>query len=105
MRTPRPTLFATALLLAAACTDAAPDGPTIVGAPSPSIAPFFSTAPLPAEEDSVHAGYGGPCTGGLEYEVFEYDPETGTEYIVCSDTAVKRDTTVKPTPPPPPPAP
>jgi hypothetical protein len=93
MRTSRPILFATAALaLAAACTGdvTAPD------ASVPSVAPLLSTAP--AEEDSVISGYGCPSTGGIDYLPFEYDPETGTEYCVTTDT-----TTAPPPPPPPPP--
>ena len=36
--------------------------------------------------DSVSAGYGSGSTGGLEYETFEYEPETGTEYAATCDT-------------------
>lgn len=96
MRTSRPILLASAaLVLAAACNGdvTAPGGPTIAG--SPSLSPFFTTSP-PAESDSVVAGYGCPATGGLEYENFEYDPETGTEYCATNDT-----TTAPPPPPPP----
>ncbi|HEX6747038.1 MAG TPA: hypothetical protein VF092_07040 [Longimicrobium sp.] len=37
-------------------------------------------------EDSVISGYGSPATGGIEYETFEYDPATGTEYVATPDT-------------------
>ena len=58
-----------------------------------------STLPYTASTDSVISGYGCEATGGLEYECFEYDPCTGTEYVVCPDT------TTPPPPPPPPPGP
>jgi hypothetical protein len=34
----------------------------------------------------VQAGYGNGSTGGIEYDRFEYDPETGTETVVTADT-------------------
>jgi hypothetical protein len=34
----------------------------------------------------VQSGYGSGSTGGLEYETFEYEPETGTEYVATPDT-------------------
>lgn len=61
--------------------------------------------------DSVVAGYGNCCTGGIDYEVFEYDPLPGTEYVCSEDPATTcpgmTSTTCEPeyTPPPPPPAP
>ncbi|HEU0054607.1 MAG TPA: hypothetical protein VFQ39_15575, partial [Longimicrobium sp.] len=38
--------------------------------------------------DSVSSGYGSESTGGIEYQQFEYDPETGTEYVATADPAV-----------------
>ena len=35
--------------------------------------------------DSVAAGYGTETTGGIDYEVFEYDPDTQTETVVSDD--------------------
>ena len=40
-----------------------------------------------AEQDSVVSGYGNENTGGAEHLAFEYDPGTGTEYVVSSDSA------------------
>jgi hypothetical protein len=74
--------------LAAAC---AQDGPTAARPDAPAL-------DVIAPEDSVCSGYGSGSTGGIEYECFEYEPETGTEYVVTPDTNVT-------TPPPPPPAP
>lgn len=31
-------------------------------------------------------GYGSNPCGGLDYQEFEYDPDTGTEYVVCPDS-------------------
>jgi hypothetical protein len=98
MRSFRFTLLASAAVVFAACSDGvvAPDA-FIARSPSP----FFSTAGSTTETDSVQAGYGCEATGGIEYECFEYDPCTGTEYVVCPDTT----TAPPPPPPPPPPAP
>src|SRR5687767_13224984 len=89
MRTPRPILFASALLIAAACTDGAEGGPTIAGAPQPLVAPAPTPPPppppTPTETDSVQGGYGNESTGGIDYQEFEYDPETGTETVVTED--------------------
>lgn len=63
--------------LAAACADSA----TAPAAPS---APSLTAAPV-APEDSVCSGYGCPPTGGIEYECFEYDPATQTEYVCTED--------------------
>jgi hypothetical protein len=94
MRTPRPILLASAaaaMLIAAACNGdvTAPSSPT-------PVRPFFTAADTGVSSDSIIAGYGCETTGGLDYECFEYDPCTGTEYVVCPDTT---------TPPPPPPPP
>ncbi|HEX6370697.1 MAG TPA: hypothetical protein VF006_17375 [Longimicrobium sp.] len=90
MRTLRFTLLASAALVFAACSGdvVSPDGTTTT--------PSFTGST--AESDSVVAGYGCESTGGIEYECFEYDPCTGTEYVACPDTTT-------PPPPPPPPAP
>jgi hypothetical protein len=87
MRTPRPILFASALLIAAACSDGAAAGPTLPGAPAMLAAPTPPPPPPPTttESDSVQSGYGSESTGGIEYQEFEYDPETGTETVVTSD--------------------
>jgi hypothetical protein len=94
MRASRPVLLASAVfVLTAACSRdvTAPAGPTIAGVadkPEPSLTPFYlaGAAPDTAQTDSVIGGYGtNPC-GGLDYQDFEYDPETGTEYVVCPDT-------------------
>ncbi len=61
-------------------------------------APAFTAVTDTSVTDSVCAGYGSGSTGGIEYECFEYEPETGTEYVVTPDTNVTN-------PPPPPPAP
>ena len=99
MPTPRSLLLAAAALLVAGCSEdvSAPGGPTLAGGPM-SPPGLFSTSPSTTTEDSVIGGYGNPACGGLEYQTFEYDPATGTEYIVCKDTTVKRDTTLQPTP-------
>lgn len=88
MRPFRFALLASAAVVFAACSDGvvAPDGRSIDRGPSP----FFSTGTT-TETDSVQAGYGCPATGGLEYECFEYEPCTGTEYVVCPDTTVNDD--------------
>ena len=59
----------------------APTGPSkyVAGSSGP-------TPPPPAPEDSVQSGYGSGSTGGIEYEGFEYEPETGTEYVATPDT-------------------
>lgn len=114
MRTSRPILLASAavaVLVAAACSrDAdAPAGPTIAGvAPSP-VAGLFLTSAVPdtTDRDSVIGGYGSNPCGGLDYVGFEYEPETGTEYVVCADStgATRRMVATGDTTPPPPPAP
>lgn len=89
MRSFRFALLASAAVVFAACNDGvvAPGGPTIAGSPStPSLNPFFTAATDTAVTDSVAPGYGCHATGGLEYECFEYEPCTGTEYVVCPDT-------------------
>lgn len=102
MRAIRPILLASTaatVLVAAACSrDAsAPVGPTIAGAPS--VSPFFTAATDTTSSDSVIAGYGCHATGGLEYECFEYEPCTGTEYVVCPDTTGSSDPEPTPTGP------
>lgn len=103
---------AAAVLLAAACSrDAtAPRGPTIAGAPEaePSRSPFYlgATTPDTTTTDSVIGGYGCNPTGGLDYQCFEYEPCTGTEYVVCPDTTgTSRGLEPTPTGPTPAPAP
>ena len=90
MRTTRFALLASAAVVFAACNDGvvAPAGPTIAGSPTtPSLSPFFAVSTDTAvASDSVIAGYGNQCTGGIDYQNFEYDPETGTEPVVCPDT-------------------
>jgi hypothetical protein len=114
MPTLRPTLLASAaaavVLAAAACSSdaTAPEAPAAVSAPQSSLVPLSLSASAAVDTsstDSIAPGYGtNPC-GGLEYQHFEYDPETGTEYIVCSDTtAAKKELEPTPTDPPPPPA-
>jgi hypothetical protein len=76
--------------LAAAC---AQDGPTAARPNAPALTAIVDSS---ISSDSVCAGYGSGSTGGIEYECFEYEPETGTEYVVTPDT---NETT------PPPPAP
>lgn len=84
-----------ALAGAAACADSA-STPTGVDAgaraltapaPTPAPAPAPTTTTCPVSSDSVVAGYGSCSTGGIEYQNFEYEPETGTEYVVTPDTA------------------
>lgn len=87
MRTPRPLLLAsaaTAVLVAAACSGdvAAPAASGITGVAA--VIPFYSTTGDTADTDSVVAGYGNEPCGHLD---FEYEPDTGTEYVVCPDTA------------------
>jgi hypothetical protein len=87
------------VLFAAWCSRdvTAPGGPTIAG--SPNLSPLFSTAADTTSTDSVIGGYGCNPTGGLEYQCFEYEPCTGTEYVVCPDTTVD-DPDPSPTPTP-----
>ncbi|HEX8245068.1 MAG TPA: hypothetical protein VF541_16275, partial [Longimicrobium sp.] len=37
------------------------------------------------ESDSIQSGYGNDAQGGIQYDIFEYDPATGTEYVATSD--------------------
>ena len=86
MRSFRLALLASATAAFAACSDdtVSPAGPTIAG--SPQLSPLFAAeTTTTTESDSVAAGYGNESTGGLEYESFEYDPETGTETVVTDD--------------------
>lgn len=107
MRTPRPILLASAaaaVLLAAACSGdvTAPGSPTIAGdeTPEPTLSPFFVVAGRDTTgTDSVIGGYGSNPCGGLDYHEFEYEPDTGTEYVVCPDTTVD-DPDPSPTPTP-----
>jgi hypothetical protein len=86
-------LGAVAIIAAAACTGA-PTSPEPAAAVAPSH--YYATPPTPpppppppppVPEDSVVGGYGSGSTGGLEYETFEYEPETQTEYVVTPDTS------------------
>lgn len=72
-------------------------GPTIAGAPSAS--PLYTVGTDTTSTDSVIGGYGCNPTGGLDYPCFEYEPCTGTEYVVCPDTTVD-DPDPSPTPTP-----
>jgi hypothetical protein len=82
--------FSVFCLVAAACSrdvsgpgDAASAGVVrALAAPAPAPPP----PPSPTCYDSVYTGYGSGSTGGLEYESFEYEPETGTEYVATCDT-------------------
>lgn len=85
MRSFRLALLASATVAFAACSDDAvsPAGPTIAGGPQPGLSTLEATTTTAS--DSVQSGYGTESTGGLEYESFEYDPETGTETVVTDD--------------------
>ena len=80
-----------ALCLAAACGRpvTAPDQPAAALLAPADPAHTASTdgehEGTTTSSDSVAAGYGTESTGGIEYETFEYDPETGTETVVTSD--------------------
>ncbi|HEX6040600.1 hypothetical protein [Longimicrobium sp.] len=99
MRTPRPILLASAaavVLLAAACSGdaASPAGPTTAG--SSSVHPFFTAAADTTGTDSIIGGYGsGPC---LPLD-FDYEPHTGTDYVVCPDTTTDSEPGLLPTAP------
>ena len=102
--------FAAVCLVAAACSSdlAGPDGERRASARRGTAIPDSGVAC----SDSVVAGYGNCCTGGLDYTTFEYDPATGTEYVCSDDPAAackglvaSCDTTVASPPPPPPPPP
>lgn len=108
----RPILLASAaaaVLVAAACSRdvTAPGGPTIAGSPVSPVAGLFSVSPTAdtTGTDSIIGGYG--SCGPAEYQSFEYDPATGTEYVVCSDStgATRRLIAAGDTTPPPAPAP
>jgi len=73
--------FSVFCLAAAACA-ADPSGP---GA-APGLRRTAAVDSGTTCSDSVAAGYGSCCTGGLEYEEFEYESETGTEYVATCDT-------------------
>jgi hypothetical protein len=45
----------------------------------------LAATPTPAESDSVQAGFGNDSQGGIDYDAFEYDPDTGTDYVVTAD--------------------
>jgi hypothetical protein len=111
MPTLRPILLASAaaaVLIAAACSRdvTAPGGPTIAGSPVSPTVGLFSISPSAdtSGTDSVIGGYG--C-GPAEYQSFEYEPATGTEYVVCTDSVgvTRRLVSSGDTTPPPPPAP
>ena len=70
----------------------APAAPAAAGAPRLVLAVGVDTTTKRTCSDSVAAGYGNECTGGICYERFEYDPETGTEYVVTCDPETPRDT-------------
>lgn len=98
--------FAAVCIVAAACASdlAGPDGD------ARGVRPRRDVSPTTTCSDSVQAGYGTCCTGGIEYQQFEYDPATPTEYVCtddpypsCYQMTSTCDTTY--TPPPPPPAP
>ena len=77
----RAPLALAAAVVAAACAGEA------VAPTEPSVrAPSFTATAPPVPEDSVVGGYGSGPTGGIEYTEFEYEPETGTEYVVTPDT-------------------
>lgn len=98
MRPFRFALLASAGVVFAACND----GVVAPADRDPSPSPFFSTVGTTTETDSVQAGYGCESTGGIEYECFEYEPCTGTEYVVCPDTTTQQPapTPTSPTPTP-----
>lgn len=102
--------LAAVCLVAAACSGdlAGPDGERRASARRGTATPDSGAAC----SDSVVAGYGNCCTGGLDYTTFEYDPATGTEYVctedrdtTCTGLVATCDTTFAPPPPPPPPPP
>ncbi|HEU0014630.1 MAG TPA: hypothetical protein VFQ45_13155 [Longimicrobium sp.] len=77
-------------LAATACssesTGVEPAGAAFLSAPtSPTPPPPPPPGPT-TPEDSVQSGYGSGSTGGIEYQNFEYEPETGTEYVATPDT-------------------
>lgn len=78
-------LAAAALAVTAACGRdvTAPGGPSVAG-------PFFTAIDTTADPDSVIGGYGCEPTGGLDYRCFEYEPCTGTEYVVTPDTLCEK---------------
>jgi hypothetical protein len=92
-------LGALAAIAAAACSGApttpesssallAPAGPSYLGSPTPPPPTPPPPPPPPiVPEDSVVGGYGTESTGGTEHLPFEYEPETGTEYVVTPDTS------------------
>lgn len=86
----RPFLYAfiaaAALVISAACNGdvTAPGGPAVGSGPS------FTAIDTTADPDSVIGGYGCEPTGGLDYKCFEYEPCTGTEYVVTPDTTCEK---------------
>lgn len=71
-----------------ACYNTDPDDPEPGFGDSTSTGTTPPPAPKPSPtvpQDSVIGGYGSGSTGGLEYDDFEYDPETGTEYVATPD--------------------
>lgn len=85
MRTLRYALFAAAAL---AVTAACSDGVTSPGAQAATGSAFFTAIDTTTEPDSVIGGYGCEPTGG--YKCFEYEPCTGTEYVVTPDTICEK---------------
>ncbi|HEU0014629.1 MAG TPA: hypothetical protein VFQ45_13150, partial [Longimicrobium sp.] len=81
-----------AVLAATACSNetTAPDGGPglligVTSPTSPTPPPPPPSGDEPVESDSVYTGYGNCATGGIDYEVFEYDPDTCTETVVTTD--------------------
>lgn len=79
-------------------TTTAPPPPPPPPPPTTSPAPTTTTTsptttttttppppPPPTTQDSVVSGYGSDATGGIDYKVFEYDPDTRTEYVPTVD--------------------
>ena len=94
-----------AAAVAAACAESA-TAPKAAPAGGPSR--YYRVDTIPCT-DSVMAGYGNCSTGGFDYQCFEYDPATQTEYVVTcdpdagsKDLTYQTDTTAPPPPPPPP---
>ncbi|HEX6745870.1 MAG TPA: multicopper oxidase domain-containing protein [Longimicrobium sp.] len=48
------------------------------------VATRMATA-VATSSDSVQAGYGNDAQGGIDYDQFEYDPDTGTETVLSTD--------------------
>ncbi|WP_325310628.1 multicopper oxidase domain-containing protein [Longimicrobium sp.] len=58
--------------------------PTSPATAQPGTSTMNATA-IATSSDSVQAGYGNDAQGGIQYDIFEYDPDTGTEYVATSD--------------------